>query len=272
MAKEVIAVDLGGTYLRVALVKGARIARLIKKRTPKTKERVLRELFYSIESFMNKNVKGIGIGTAGPVLNGVFLNPPNLPFRNYDIKDALEKKFKVRVEVENDANCVALAELKLGVRRKNFFILTLGTGIGGGIVIDGNLYSRGGLGGEVGSIILDKGKSFESLASLKGIKKLARKEFGREINVKELVEMKNAKARKILNIVFKYYAQGIGSLINIFDPEIVVLAGGLSHSGDFFLNKIRKSVAKYVSSPKEYKIVLSKLREPGILGASLLLN
>ena len=272
MEKEVIAIDLGGTNLRVALVRGRKIVKLIKNKTSKTKEGILKEIFEGIANLMNSNVKGIGVGTAGPVFNGVLLNPPNLPFRNYNIKDILKKKFKTRVEVENDAHCVALAELKYGVRKKNFFVLTLGTGIGGGIIIDGKLYSRGGLGGEAGSIVLDRGENFESLAGLKGIERLARKEFSREIDVKELVGMKDKRAKNVLNVIFEYYAQGIASLINIFDPEIVVLAGGLSHNGNFLLNRIRKSVGKYIAYPKSYKIVASKLNEPGILGAALLLD
>jgi glucokinase len=229
-------------------------------------------LFKNIGLLMNKDVKGIGIGCAGPLKDGVIKNPPNLPLKNYNIKAELKKRFKVRVEVGNDAHCVALAEAKFGVRKKNFIILTLGTGIGGGIIIDGKLYEGQGFGGEFGHIILDKGKDFESLAAWKSTKESTKKAFGEELLISDLVKMKNKKAEEILNELTTYLAQGIGSLINIFDPEVVVLAGGVRETGSAFLNRIKEKVKKYSILPKITPIQWSKLDHPGTLGASLLVN
>ena len=135
--REVIAIDLGGTHLRVSLVKGNKIVTYNRRATPGDKETLLRELFGMISELMSKKIYGIGIASPGPLENGVIKNTPNIALKNFDLKGAVKKKFGVRVEVENDANCVALAEAKLGVRKKNFFILTLGTGIGGGVIING---------------------------------------------------------------------------------------------------------------------------------------
>ncbi len=274
MRKEVIAVDLGGSNLRVALVRNNKIIRLIRKKTGKTKEGILSDMNNSIFELINKDVKGIGIASPGPLKNGIIINPPNIPFRNFNMKRYFQNKFKIRIEVDNDANCVALAEHKLGAGRgkNNFFILTLGTGIGGGVVIMGKVYKSKDIGTELGNIYLTRNKTFEQLVGGKAISKITKEYFGEELNLSELMKINNAKSRRLLDEITEYYAQGIGSLINIFNPEIVVLAGGMREAGQRFLNVIRKKVEKYVTLPAHYKIVWSKLEEPGILGAALLID
>jgi glucokinase len=211
----------------------------------------------SIFSLMAEDVKAIGVGSPGPLKNGIIQNPPNLPFRNFNLKKYLEMQFKKRVVIENDAKCVAIAEANLGCRKKNFIILTLGTGIGGGIIINGKLYKGDGNAGELGHIILDNGKDFESLWKEKGGK------------IKELFENKE---KEKLKIVSKYLGQGIASLINVFDPEVVIIAGGVRENGNRFLNMIKKEVKKYQIIPRNVEIKFSKLEHPGILGASLLVR
>ena len=165
--KKVIAVDLGGTNLRVGIVKGKRIIKYRKESTPKTQKELLKLLVSMISESFTEDIKGIGVSSAGPLLNGVIKNPPNLALKNFDLKRFLEKKFRKKTIIENDANCAALAELKFGQGRKrsNFIVLTIGTGIGGGVIIDKKLYKGEGYGGELGQIILDKGINFENLAA-----------------------------------------------------------------------------------------------------------
>jgi glucokinase len=254
---KVIAVDLGGTNLRVALVKDNKILKYLKKKTPKTKNDLLKEMVESISSLITEDIKSIGVGSPGPLKDGIIQNPPNLPFRNFNLKKYLENKFKKIVVIENDAKCVALAESKLGCKKKNFIILTLGTGIGGGIIINSELYKGNGNAGELGHIILDNGKDFETCW----------KEKGKQI--KELFEKNN---KKILEKVSKYLGQGIASLINVFDPEIVIIAGGVRENGNRFLNMIKKEVKKYQIIPRNVEIKFSRLEHPGILGASLLVR
>lgn len=254
---KVIAIDLGGTNLRAALVKDNKILKYIKKKTPKNKNDLLKEMVDSIFSLMTEDVKAIGVGSPGPLKNGIIQNPPNLPFKNFNLKKYLELQFKKRVVIENDAKCVALAELNLGCRKKNFIILTLGTGIGGGIIINGRLYKGDGNAGELGHIILDNGKDFESLWKEKGKK------------IKELFENKE---KEKLQIASKYLGQGIASLINVFDPEIVIIAGGVKETGNKFLNMIKKEVKKYQIIQRNVEIKFSRLEHPGILGASLLVR
>jgi glucokinase len=257
-ASKVIAVDLGGTNLRVALVEGNRVLKYVKNPTPKTKNELLNLMVDSISQVITKDVKAIGVGSPGPLANGVILNPPNIPFKNFNLKKFLENKFKKKVVIENDAKCVALAELKLGVRKKNFIILTLGTGIGGGIIIDNKLYTGShGYAGEVCGLVIDNGKHFETLWKEK------------RGNIMEL--FKNKEKNK-LEKISKYLGQGIASLINVFDPEVVVLMGGARESGKPFLDMIKKHAKEYVVLPTMPDIKWSKIEHPGILGASLLVK
>lgn len=267
---EVIAVDLGGTFLRVGLVKNNQILKYIKKPTPRNKDNLIKELFLSIELLINKNIKGIGIASPGPLKNGIIKNPPNLPLQNYNLKKELLKKFKKKVEIENDASCVALAEAKFGCKKKNFFVLTLGTGIGGGIIINGKLYKGEGYAGELGHIILNNERDFEDL--WKDRRRLSKKYFSQILLIKDLLKIKDKRARKILNETSNYLGQGIASLINIFDPEVVILSGGIRETGDKFLNMIKKQINKYTILPKKTFIRWTKLKHSGILGASLLIK
>lgn len=256
--KEVVAVDLGGTNLRVALVMGNKILKYVKKKTPKNQNKLLKEMVDSISSIITKKVKAIGVGSPGPLANGIIKNPPNLPFKNFNLKKFLQKKFRKPVVIENDAKCVAYSEAKFGCRKKNFIILTLGTGIGGGIIINNKLFKGShGYAGELGHIVLDNGKYFESLWKEK------------KGNIKELFKNKD---KKKLDKISKYIGQGIASMINAFDPEIVILMGGAREAGQPFLNMIKKHTKKYVALPEMPDIQWSKLEHPGILGASLLVR
>lgn len=254
---KIIAVDLGGTNLRVALLQGNKILKYTKRKTPKNKDKLLNELVKGIGELITDDVKAIGVGSPGPLKNGIIQNPPNLPFKNFNLKKYLQDKFKRKVVVENDAKCVAMSEAKLGCRKRNFIILTLGTGIGGGIIINHELYKGEGNAGELGHIILDNGKDFETLWKEKNKK------------IKELFEKKQFKT---LEKVCDYLGQGIASLINIFDPEVVIIMGGVRENGEKFLNMVRKKVKKYKMIPRNVEIKFSKLEHPGIIGAGLLVR
>jgi len=92
--KETIAVDLGGTNLRVALVKGHKILKFNKVRTPETSRELIKVMISEIEKLMSWKIKGIGVASPGPLKNGVIINPPNLPLRNFNLKRVLERKFR----------------------------------------------------------------------------------------------------------------------------------------------------------------------------------
>jgi len=275
MAEYNIAVDFGGTNIRAALMQGLKIIRIIKKETHSSKGKnfVISQLIKTIEEAKNnKKINGIGIGSPGPLKNGIIKNPPNLPLKNVNLKKIIQKKFKVRTIIENDAKCAALAEAKLGTKKKNFILLTIGTGIGGGIIINHKLYKGTGYAGELGHMIIQDHKDLEDLASGKAIKNTSKKYFHHQIKAKDLVKLKSKRARFILKNEIKYLSIGIANLINIFDPDVVILTGGIKEIGNPFLKKIRKEVQKHTIIPRKVNIQWSKIKEPGILGAALLLR
>ncbi|MBM3234473.1 ROK family protein [Candidatus Pacearchaeota archaeon] len=270
VGNKVIAVDLGGTNLRVALVENNKIVKYIKKSTPKEKKQLISEMEDSISQLITKDVKGIGVGSPGPLKDGIIKNPPNIPLRNYNLAAELRKKFKKKVVIKNDVQCVALAEAKFGCKKKNFIVIALGTGIGGGIVIDGKVYTGRNYAGELGHIVLDNGNFLETL--WKDTKKMMKKSLGKEILVKDLIKMNSPESDLILEHITCYLGQGLGSIINIFDPEVVIINGGIKEAGEAFLNRIRKEARKYIIFPQETPIIWSKLEHPGTLGASLLIS
>ena len=268
--RKIIAVDLGGTNLRVSLVQNNKVLRYIKNDTPKTKRELLKVLYDSIKILMSKDVVGIGVGSPGPLLNGVIKNPPNIPLRNFNLKKALEKKFKRKVVIENDVHCVAIAEAKIGCKKKDFIVFAFGTGIGGGIIINNKLYLGQGYAGEFGHITLHNGKYFEDL--WKETRGYIQEHFGKDVLIKDLVNMNNKEANILLESLTDNIGQGIASAINIFDPEIVILNGGFKEAGDILLNKIRKQAKKHIILPRDTPITWSKLEHPGTIGASLLIE
>ena len=268
--KKVIALDIGGTSIRCGLVRGKKILKLNRCETPKTRKEFLAKIVEMIGFFMDDGVTGIGIGFPSPVRDGVVKNPPNVRLRNFDLKSYLEKKFKKRVEIANDVDCVALAELRYGIRKRNFFVIALGTGIGGGVVVDGKLYHGGsGYGSELGHILIN-GKDFESL--WKGTKRRIEREFGKGVLVRDLVRMKDKKAKKILGEAGNYLGEGIASVVSVLDSEIVVLGGGVRDSGKEFLRIVNKAVKKYSFLPGKTRVIFGKVDEGGVLGASLLVS
>jgi len=268
VGNKVVAIDLGGTNLRVALVQGKKILNYVKVLTPKTKNALNKILVASIKKIITNDVKGIGIGSPGPLKNGVILNPPNLPWKNFNLKKFLEKKFKKKVFVENDAGCVALAESVYGVKKKNFVILTLGTGVGGGIIINGKIYRGKGNAGELGHMIIDDGKDIET--HWKNYRKMSNKFFGKIMNIKELCSSKDKRSKRILNYVVVHLGMGIANIIDAFDPEVVVLMGGAREAGQRFIKMIKKEAYRFAVVKSKTPIVWSKLNHPGLLGASLL--
>jgi len=272
---KVIAVDFGGTSIRAGLMLGKKILRLVEHDTlaDEGSRIVLKQLVKAIsEVKSNEKIKGIGVGSPGPLLDGVVKNPPNIPLKNFNLKKFLKNKFKVRVEIGNDANCAALAELYYGVKKKNFIVITLGTGVGGGVVINGELYKGQGYASELGHMVIQDGKDLEYWASGSTVSCNAKKSFGKKLLAGELRKMNNRKAEKILQDAAKNLAMGIGSLVNIFDPEVVVLVGGLRNAGPKYLQCVRRESRKYCMLPKKIDIRWSKLENSGVLGASLLLK
>jgi len=250
-----VGLDIGGTKIRGIIfdAKNRQVKKEITTKTPKNKKHFINQLEKVVlELKKTKKIKGIGLGLPGIVnyTTGVLVKAPNLPFLNgWNAKKAF-RKFRVPVRVDNDSRCFLLGEYLAGAAkgRKNIIGVTFGTGIGGGIIVDGKIYRGANNGaGEFGHMVMESGKSFEELG--------AKKAF-----------LKYGDRSEVIGI-------GVANLINSFNPDIIVLGGGGIVSGKVKLNKIRKTAKKFVKSPPAVNtpIVKGKLGDLAqAIGAALL--
>lgn len=249
-ASSIIGVDVGGTKIRAGLVCGGKVVTSIRIETQakKGKAVVLKNIFDAIGKVMVPEAKAIGLGMAGVVNHGkgVYLQGPNFPksFRNIPISSMVEKKFGLPVKVDNDVHCFTLAEAKLGAGkgRENVVGITFGTGIGGGIVIDGKLYrGRNNAAGEIGHTVIAYGSDvvcgcgrnahFEAYASGSAMSRLYRRTAGKEMDalaVERAAIAGDTKAKEVLDVMADALAVGLANVIHTFNPDIVVIGGGLS--------------------------------------------
>ncbi|MCH1624058.1 ROK family protein [Ferdinandcohnia quinoae] len=225
------------------------------------------------------SVQGVAISTAGQVNfhTGVIVAAGvTIPhYQGVDVKSSVSKALKLPVEVRNDVDCAALGEQWLGNHHtKNFIMLTIGTGIGGAIVIDGKLYSGHSFSaGEWGYMKIE-GEPFEQNASMSGLVRIVQELkgdynwTGKEIF--DLYDQGDAEIKGAISRFYKYLAIGISNLIYIFNPERVIIGGGITARGDIFLQEIQEEIQKYLQSNFfiNTSIVLAKLgNHAGMIGA-----
>lgn len=298
--KYSIGIDIGGTNLRIALI--SEEGKVIKKIKVPSGERILESLLDSIARIINSDVAGIGIGVAGLIDHekGTVLRSPNLPaIEGINLADTLKERFKIPVSIENDANVAALGEKWLGAGKefKNFVHLTIGTGIGGGVIYNEKLMN---ISAEIGHmVIVASGTScscgnngcLETYASAKAIlsKAINSLESGTESILRELYGgnfyrltsediYKSALegdglSRAILRDAGKYLGIGITNIINIFSPQAIVLSGGLIGAWNIYVQEAIKE-----ASQRSFKILFDKTRiipsilkdDAGIIGAACL--
>lgn len=316
--KFVLGFDLGGTKVAVGLIdlKG----RLIYSKHEPTPidsgpNGVCKKMLVMFEEALcktlipPKEIIGAGIGAGGPLdlEKGMLLSPPNLPnFHKFPIRDVIEKGINMKVILDNDANAAALGEKMFGAgkNKKNLIYITVSTGIGGGIIVNGKVlhgvrYSAG----EVGHMTLNpEGPRcncgnygcLEALSSGTGIAKQAKQSLRENPTSLILDLVKGDKDKIDAEVVFKaagmgdklasyiidkalfYLGIGIGNLITAFSPEIVILGGGITKVGDRLFIRIREVVRERVKlvPVKLIPIVKAELGENvGVIGAgSLIIN
>lgn len=278
-----IGVDVGGSKINAILFnqKGSKIVWQSTISTPKNKKAffaALKKLIAdALEKALASSVDSVGLAMAGQIdfQKGILLNSPNLKFLNGTRPSrTIEKYFKLKTAMDNDVNCFALAEARLGAGRsfENVVGITLGTGVGGGIVINDSLYHGAfGSAGEVGWMILDGTRTFEDLASEKFIKSISHES---PINLEAKARRGDKKALKIYETLGNNLGLGIANVINVLDPELIILGGGLASAAGLFLPQARKTAKKHIISPlsrRKLKIVLAKLgKNAGAVGAALL--
>jgi len=273
---KILSLDVGGTNIRSAIVNGTKLVDYQKVPTPKKKKEIIKLIFQIIEGY--GKVDAICVSTAGFERDGKIVNSPNNDLEGAPLSRLLKKRFfKTKVFVENDAKCATLAELHYGAGRgkRNFILLTLGSGIGGGAVINRKLYKGEGGAPEPGSgMIIDNEELFEHLASGNASVRLAREE-GLNINSFELEELANKgnkQARAIYDKVGYYLGLGISNLVYLFDPQVVVIGGGFSRVKHIYPN-MRKTFKRFYRLNPKPEIVKAKFGDDaGLIGAALLVK
>lgn len=293
-----IGVDLGGTKILTGLVNDTGvIERTVEVPTGASEgpdaviERIVRSVQEVKGAVPNEHLYGIGIGAPGPLnpKDGVVLSPPNLPgWDNIPLRDRVGQRFGLPCFLENDANAAALAEHRFGAGQgtTDMIYITVSTGIGAGLILDGKLYhGSGGFAGEVGHIVVDTNGPvctcgntgcLEAVSSGTAIAREASIVFGRQCTAKEVAELAeqgNQDAITILDRAFAYLGAGIVSLVNLFNPSKIVIGGGVSHTGDAMFRQLSAAVQeKAFEAPRSMvTIVPAQLGvNSGMLGGATL--
>ncbi len=310
----IFSIDLGGTTVKLAIIKtdGEIIEKWEIPTNKKENGKWIVDDIYS--SFMSKikqsglvknQFTGVGMGAPGPFLpDGTLIRAVNIGLENYPLKQILEETFSLPAFVENDANCAALGEMWQGAGKglKNLICITLGTGVGGGIIANGRLISgiTGGA-GEIGHItvrpndgyVCNCGKTgcLETVASATGIVRTAEEYVSRTqepSSLNLLYEEKNGKitakdvfdllpgdkgAEKIVDRTAYYLGSALGTLSTLLNPEAIVIGGGVSRAGDKLLTPVKKYYEKFAFPPTRHdtKIIPAKLgNDAGVFGAAYL--
>ena len=285
--KKVLGVDIGGTKIRMGVIdENGKVE--VDEQVP-TLFPLYEYLEKQILNILERHpeIEAIGIGTHGfvdPKLGRIIYSAETLPgWGGTNLKEQMEKATGRRVEVENDANSAALAEAKFGAAKgySRVLCLTLGTGLGGGIIWDGKLLSGGPHGGaaEVGHMILHphgalcacgRRGCFEQYVSGTGLRRRI-EEAGLEISPRDLFA--EAKSDPAAEAVVEGFTEDlalvISSLQAILDMEVVVIGGGVSESANSWWDSLLQHLEPLLLNPLEVKVAQFE-NEAGILGAALL--
>jgi len=282
--QNIMGIDLGGTNIKTALI--SLNGKIIKKYETSTEAKkgtkaVINNIISSIKRIQKGKIVGIGIGSPGPLnyKTGVITNPVNLPFKNFPLKNIIEKKLKLKTFLDNDANCFALAEAMFGSGKyyENVVGITLGTGLGGGIIINKKIYHGRHNAAELGHMTInyDGPKSrcgnngcIETHVAARGITRIYDKKSVPYL-IQKLAFKGNKKAIKTYEKMGYYLGIGLTNIIYALDPDIIVVGGKISNSWKFFNKSMNKAIKeRYFTKP--CRIVKSNLKEAGILGAAAL--
>lgn len=269
-----IGVDLGGTNIRAALVDGHEIIKKAKTACPAkgTCEEVINTVAGLIDEVMCEGAESIGIGVPSVVdtRRGIVYNVANIPsWVEVHLKDILEERFNIPVHINNDANCFTLGESRFGKGQgcESMIGVTLGTGVGSGVIIDGKLYEGRNAGaGEVGCLnYLDK--DYESYCSTPFF--VAHNTTGAELSAKAQAGDKDAIA------LWDEFGSHLGELVKAilfaYDPEAIVFGGGIAAGHPHFEAAMRERIKTFpFETGKNVKVLFSEDGDMGLYGASAL--
>lgn len=327
-----IAVDLGGTQIRTAVLRGATLLSRVQFLTGEnpTPDRVLPRIFRAIQQALERShvpldqIEGIGIAAPGPLNSrtGIIYTPPNLPgWANVPLADIVKKQFQLPTFVENDANAAALGEYLFGAGRgsRNIVYFTISTGIGGGIISEGKLLvGVSGTAGELGHMTIDwRGERcncgnigcLEHISSGTAIARRANEAIAlghgddlltfalthqtsdaantptdraaktaahvNALMVSQAAEAGIPLAREIIGTAAEALGVGLVNIIHIFNPEVIILGGGVTQMGPLLLKPVRQIVEeRAMQVPRETaQILLAQLGpDVGLIGAGALIS
>ncbi len=296
-----IGIDLGGSHIAIGVVNNKGLIqekiekRILAKEKQNIKNTIEEYIIKNVKEFMKKyEISKIGMAIPGTVNENTIIKSVNLNIENYNIVEALKKSIKMPISIKNDAKCAAIAENKYGCLKKykRTLFLTLGTGIGGAVIIDNELLDTGNFPGcEFGHMIIEKngkdckcGKKgcFERYASMKILKDNIRKELGLDEKTRgqEIYDIirnnntSNINYEKIENTVDEFIenlAIGISNLINIFEPEAIGIGGSFVYFQEVLLNRLKAKILEgnlLFNDRKTINIETAILgNESGIIGA-----
>ena len=287
-------VDVGGTNIKFVVTDNGEIKYRNCIDTPKGGDKLVEAI---AEEYINikkeYQIEKIGIGIPGEISGGVIVDTSNLKLYNFPIVEKLEKIVDVPVKIANDADCAAIGELNFGATKdcENMVLVTLGTGIGGGVILNRKLMQTNKYSGEIGHIIIEmNGRPctcgyngcWEPYASASALVKDAIKAadenpgsilasiYKREGSMSgrlffEALDKDCAVANKVFGTYLDYLATGIKSIDMVFGPDVIVLAGGITKVGEKLLIPLREKLSDSI------RVEVSTLQnDAGSLGASML--
>ncbi len=281
-----VGIDAGGTNIKGGLVSPTgKILNISSVPTASTKNRIIEDIGNLVYELSREDTASFGLGIAGPIDKKGRVYPPNIRcLRGVNIKSYINR-YNIPGNLENDSNCFLLGERFFGGCKKNNDILgiTLGTGTGGSIMIDGKLFrGKDGAAGEIGHMVLDCNDdkrhdsipgSFENIASGTAIERRFKEKYGEKYSCEEIAKIakKDKRADSVLKDAWGSIGIASASLANIFNPEVIVLGGSVSRTFKDYKRYMKKEFDKRcIKTSKSTKIMLSNLENPGIIGAAVL--
>jgi glucokinase len=290
---RVIGVDVGGTKISAGVVdRDCTVDRRESCPTPvSSRDDLLAGLDSVVETLLGDDVGALGFGVPSRIdqRSGRAVGSVHIPLADFDFRDRMAERFGLPVGIDNDGNAAAIAEWRFGAGRgaSHIVMLTLGTGIGGGLILDGKPY-RGsiGAGAELGHMVLDYGGApcggsctghghFEVFAAGSAANEAAERRYGAGADARRLVAEAEAGGDGAIADLAELghrLGAGIASLVNIFNPELVIIGGGFADAGELILGPARETLAVEALSPgcELVRIVPAALgADAGMIGAAL---
>ena len=283
---NILAIDIGGTMIKYGLVSSdGEILSTDKIETEAEKglENILNKIDNIFKRYKKNNPVGIAVSGTGQIngmIGKVIGGNPIIPnWIGTNLVKILEKKYNLPAVLENDVNCVALGEKWIGAGKdlSNFICLTIGTGIGGGIILNNQLFrGENFVAGEFGHILIKKGE-FEQFASTTALIRLVKERTEKTLNGKEIFDLEKKEIVEYQEVISEWIenlTDGLSSIVYCFNPANIILGGGVIEQGEPLINRIKDSLFKKIGPQFKEKlnIIQAKLgNNAGMIGASYLL-